>query len=225
MLGLRRYAVNRGTVKQPYFADSAEPPGRIAELWWDDVAAVERCFSSPSGLADLGDTSVWLPDKPVNFPSLKAGPVTFLEETSLRVARPLGFDLFTGRYIASGHGVKLFGFLDPESQRDFDDWYETEGQESAFALPNVGSHILERQVQQEVHIGNIVWGRNQAASRVVSLYFANLNALNECFASSAGKSFLSVVEDHGPVRWVAMRNQEIFFSFDLDESIYGPREA
>ena len=88
MQGLRRYAINRRFDGQPSFVDCDRVPQRIAELWWDSIQDVEDCFNSPSGLADLGDTSVRLPDVPINFPGSRPDRSRSCEPTRCRLPTP-----------------------------------------------------------------------------------------------------------------------------------------
>jgi hypothetical protein len=222
MLGLRRYAVNRRPAAQPSFVDPARVPPRIAELWWDSVEAVEECFNSPSGLADLGDAAVHLPPVPINFPERFSGPnITFLRELPLPVAQPLGLDVHSGGYLGSGLMTKLLGFVRTGDPAAFDGWYVDAAPELVRPLPGVRAHVLETTLEASIHIGNVTRGEQPAADRVIDLWFPDVTAIERDGVTPAGSRYLEEVASHcDGVEWVAMRNQEIFFSYELVEELY-----
>ena len=222
MQGLRRYAINRRFDGQPSFVDCDRVPQRIAELWWDSIQDVEDCFNSPSGLADLGDTSVRLPDVPINFPRFKAGPVTFLRAHPLPVADTARFDLDAGAYQAGQLMFKLYGFVHVDQFGPFDEWYRSEGARLVHRMPEVRLHVFETYVDQAIHIGNIEWGKQIAAQRVINLWFDSSDSIERAAASPVGREYLGALASiASSVEWVAMRSQEIFVSIPLRESLYG----
>jgi hypothetical protein len=222
MQGLRRYAVNRSLPRQPSFVDSSRVPRRIAELWWDTVQDVEDCFNSPSGLADLGDAAVRLPPRPINFPERMSGPnITFLNELPLPVKQPLGLDVHNGHYLGVGLMIKLYGFVTVDNGAAFDEWYVDEGAKLTAELPGLRAHVLEQLVPASIRIGNITRGEQPASDRVLDLWFMSVDDIDRDMASEAGRAFTAAVEARVVgVEWLAMRNQEIFFSYELEESLY-----
>ena len=107
MEGMRRYAINRTQPRQPLFMGTAQAPThRIAEAWWDDLQAVETCFNSPGGLADLGDG---VSNIGIEADSLPV--VLFIEETEYPANEAVGFNLTSGSYLGRDSVVKLFGLV------------------------------------------------------------------------------------------------------------------
>jgi hypothetical protein len=80
------------------------------------------------------------------------------------------------------------------------------------------------QVSQEtVQIGHVItWppGGKPAYERVIELWFDSVEAIDMAFASRQGKDFLDGLQQLGVnPDWVAMRNQELFFSFDANQPL------
>lgn len=213
MEGMRRYAINRALRRQPILTGRAQPlTHRIAEVWWDDLQAVETCFHSPGGLADLGDGLSNLGTKSETLPV-----VLLVEESEYPVGEAIGFNLTSGTYLGRDFLVKLFGFVRCSEGVDLDPWYDQ-------AAPRVGQMLgLRKQVYGRVspatvQIGHVItWppGGTPAYDRVIELWFDSSEAIDMAGASRAGKELLEGLKQLGvAVDWVAMRNQELFFSFD-----------
>jgi EthD domain len=224
MLGLRRYSVSRATARQPGIADPARVPVRIAELWWDTVRDIEVCFNSPSGLADLADAIVRFPDTPVSIPARMSGPnLCFTAETDFPVAHPAAFGFHDGLFRGVPVPTKLYGFVRTDDLAGFDDWYVTTAAALAHDLPGVRCHVLDRRVPETIRIGNLVRGDQHSGDRVVNLWFDDVEAIDAALATPAGRELVAGVTGRaaGGVDWLAMRNQEIFFSRELDRRTYG----
>lgn len=216
MEGMRRYAINRAVRRQPLLASGEHPlTHRIAEVWWDDLRAVEACFHSPGGLADLGDGLSNLGVKSDTLPV-----VLFVEEREHPVGEAVGFNLTSGTYLGRDFLVKLFGFVRLPEGADLDAWYDQ-------AAPRVGQMLgLRKQVygrvsREAVRIGHVItWppGGTPAYDRVIELWFDSVEAIDMAGASRQGKELLDGLQHLGvAVDWVAMRNQELFFSFDAHQ--------
>ena len=221
MEGMRRYAINRAFRRQPLFVVGREQPltHRIAEVWWDDVKAVEVCFNSPGGLADLGDGFSTLGMRSDSLPV-----ILFVAETEHPVGEAIGFNLTSGTYIGRDSLVKLFGLLHLPDAGDFDAWYA----EAAFRLGQVmglRKHIYGTVSTETVKIGQVItWppGGKPGYDRVIELWFDSVEAIDMAFASRQGKEFLEGLKQLGVTPdWVAMRNQELFFSFPAHQPLEG----
>ena len=54
--------------------------------------------------------------------------------------------------------------------------------------------------------------------RVIELWFDSVEAIDMAFVSRQGKELIEGLQQQGvTLDWVAMRNQELFFSFDADQ--------
>ncbi len=251
MEGMRRYAINRTQPRQPLFMGAAQAPThRIAEVWWDDLQAVETCFNSPGGLADLGDG---MSNIGVHADSLPV--VLFVEETEYPASEAIGFNLTSGSYLGRDSVVKLFGLVRiphdaPAELPDSPPAASENSEETAENIQEVGqaarAHIafdgwyaqtsarvsqlmgLRKQVYGKVssdtiQIGHtMTWppGGAPAYQRVIELWFDSVEAIDMAFVSRQGKELLEGLQQQGvTLDWVAMRNQELFFSFDADQPL------
>lgn len=218
MGGIRRYAINRALRRQPAFSrQDTLLTHRIAEVWWDSVRAVETCFNSPGGLADLGD----------GLSHMGLGgdvlPVTlFVVEEEFPVSEPVGFNLTSGTYLGRDFLVKLFGFFRLPQEADLGDWYPEEANRIG-RLPGLRKHIYGRVSREAVRIGRtITWppGGKPAYDRVIELYFDSVEAIDMAFLSPQGKRVLEGFTQKGlQIDWVAMRNQELFFSQEANQPL------
>lgn len=218
MEGMRRYAINRALRRQPLVTGTGQPlTHRIAEVWWDSVKAVGVCFNSPGGLADLGDGLSNLGVKSDSLPV-----VLFVEETEYPVGEAIGFNLTSGTYLGRGFLVKLFALVRLPEGVDLDAWYEE-------AAPRIGQmlglrkHVYGRVSQETVQIGHVItWppGGKPAYDRVIEFWFDSIEAIDMACASRQGKEFLEGLRQLGVAPdWVAMRNQELFFSVAADQPL------
>jgi uncharacterized protein (TIGR02118 family) len=218
MEGMRRYAVNRALRRQPVFIGKDQPlTHRIAEVWWDSVKAVEVCFNSPGGLADLGDG---LSNMGFRGDTL---PVTlFVEETEYPASEAIGFNLTTGSYLGRDFLVKLFGFVRLAEGIDFDAWY-TDAASRVDQILGLRKQVYGTVSPETVRIGHVIsWppGGKPAYDRVIELWFDSVEAIDMAFASRRGKEFLEGLRQLGVTpEWVAMQNQELFFSFDANQPL------
>ncbi len=218
MEGVRRYAINRVLLRQPALVEK-RLAHRIAEVWWDSVRAVEECFNSPGGLADLGDGMVHL------GMSREALPVVlFVEEEEFPVSEPVGFNLTTGTYWGRDFLVKLFGFFRLPEDQELGGWYAEEANRIG-RLPGLRKHIYGRVRRETLRIGfTLTWppGGKPAYDRVIELYFDSVEAIDLAFLSPQGKEILGSLNERGfKVDWVAMQNQELFFSQDARQPLEG----
>jgi hypothetical protein len=227
MAGLRRYSVSRAVPRQPALADPQRVPVRIAELWWDSVQAIEDCFNSPSGLADLADAMVRFPPDPVSIPTRMSGPnLCFTEEKDFPVAQPAAFGFHDGMYRTAPILTKLFGFVRVTDLATFDAWYTGRAAQLAHDLPGVRAHVLDSRVPKIIRIGNIVRGDQHSGERVVQLWFDSPEAVDLAADSSAGRELFSgLAKSTEGIDWLAMFSQEIFFSYELDPRVYGADSA
>jgi hypothetical protein len=213
MEGIRRYAINRALRRQPLFVGREQPlTHRIAEVWWDTIKAVEVCFNSPGGLADLGDG---LSNLGVKSDTL---PVTlFVEETEYPAGEALGFNLTSGTYLGRDFLVKLFGLVRLPEGVDLDTWYNHSASRIG-QMPGLRKQVYGKVSPETIRIGHVItWppGGKPAYDRVIELWFDSGEAIDMACASRQGKEFLDGLQQLGVTPdWVAMRNQELFFSFD-----------
>lgn len=223
MQGLRRYSVSRATATQPQLADPARVPPRIAELWWDSLQAIEDCFNSQSGLADLADAMVRFPASPVSIPDRMSGPnLCFVEGTDFDVAQPAAFRFQDGEFRGRPILTKLYGFVRVSDPEAFDDWYLAEAVPAIRDLANTRGHVLDRLVPQVIRIGNIVRGDQHSGERVVNIWFDDVPSIDAAAATVAGADLFSALAARvASVDWISMLNQEIFFSYDLAPELYG----
>ena len=218
MEGMRRYAINRALRRQPLFVGAGQPlTHRIAEVWWDDVKAVESCFNSPGGLADLGDGFSNLGIRSESLPV-----ILFVEEAEHPVGEAIGFNLTSGTYLGREFLVKLFGLLRLPGEGDFDAWYA----EAAFRLGQMmglRKHVYGTVSGEAVKIGHVItWppGGKPAYDRIIELWFDSGEAIDMAFASRQGKELLDGLKQLGVTPdWVAMRNQELFFSLPANQPL------
>jgi len=216
MEGMRRYAINRAVRRQPLFVARETPlTHRIAEVWWDSSKAVEVCFNSPGGLADLGDGLSNLGIKGETLPV-----ILLVEETEFPAGEAIGFNLSAGTYMGRDFLVKLFGLVHLPEGVDLDSWY---GQTAARVSQMLGlrKHVYGKVSTETVQIGHVItWppGGKPVYDRVIELWFDSVEAVDMAFASRQGKELLAGLQQLGlTVDWVAMRNQELFFSFDANQ--------
>lgn len=218
MEGIRRYAINRALRRQPMFIpQDALLTHRVAEVWWDSVRAVETCFNSPGGLADLGDGLSHM-----GFGGDTLSVTLFVQEEEFPVSEPVGFNLTSGTYLGRDFLVKLFGFFCLPQETDLGDWY-TEAARGIGRLPGLRKHIYGRVSRETIRIGHtITWppGDKPAYERVIELYFDSVEAIDMAFLSPQGRGVLeSFVQKGLQINWVAMRNQELFFSQQADQPL------
>ena len=58
----------------------------------------------------------------------------------------------------------------------------------------------------------------EGLQRVIELWFDSVEAIDMAFVSRQGKELIEGLQQQGvTLDWVAMRNQELFFSFDADQ--------
>jgi uncharacterized protein (TIGR02118 family) len=223
MAGLRRYSVSRAVPRQPALADPQRVPVRIAELWWDSVQAIEDCFNSPSGLADLADAMVRFPSDPVIIPTRMSGPnLCFTQERDFPVAQPAAFGFHDGLFRTAPILTKLFGFVRVTDHGAFDSWYLDRAVPLAYELPGVRAHVLDTRVPETIRIGNIVRGDQHSGDRVVQLWFDSPEAIDGAADSPVGRElFAGLTKNAEGIDWLAMFSQEIFFSYELDPRVYG----
>ncbi len=218
MEGMRRYAINRALRRQPLFVSREQPlTHRIAEVWWDDVKAVEACFNSPGGLADLGDGFSNIGIKSDSLPV-----ILFVEETEHPVGEAVGFNLTSGTYIGRDFLVKLFGLLRLPDEGDLDTWYARAASRLS-KMMGLRKHVYGVVSRETVKIGHVItWppGGQPVYDRVIELWFDSVEASEMAFASRQGKEFLEGLKQLGVTPdWVAMRNQELFFSFPANQPL------
>jgi hypothetical protein len=218
MEGMRRYAINRALRRQPLLVGREQPlTHRIAEVWWDNLKAVEVCFNSPGGLADLGDG---LSNMGAREETL---PVTlFVEETEYPVGEAIGFNLTAGTYLGREFLVKLFGVVRVPEGVDFDAWY-LQAEPRIGQMMGLRKHVYGKVSPETIHIGHVItWppGGQPAYDRVIELWFDSVEAIDMAFASRQGKELLQGLQEVGVTpEWVAMRNQELFFSADANQPL------
>lgn len=218
MEGMRRYAINRAVRRQPLFIGREQPlTHRIAEVWWDDVKAVEVCFNSPGGLADLGDGVSNIGLKGDTLPV-----ILFVEEAEYAVGEAVGFNLTSGTYLGRDFLVKLFGLLRLPEGAELDTWY-TQATARLSQMMGLRKHVYGTVSPETVQIGRVItWppGGKPAYDRVIELWFDSVEAIDMAFASRQGKELLAGLQQLGVAPdWVAMRTQELFFSFDANQPL------
>jgi hypothetical protein len=218
MEGMRRYAINRASRRQPLFIGKEQPlTHRIAEVWWDDVKAVETCFNSAGGLADLGDGFSNIGIKGDSLPV-----ILFVGETEHAVGEAVGFNLTSGTYLGREFLVKLFGLVRLPEETDFDQWY-TQAASRLGQMMGLRKHVYGVVSKELVKIGHIItWppGGTPVYDRVIELWFDSVEAIDMAFASRQGKEFLEGLKQLGVTPdWVTMRNQELFFSFPANQPL------
>lgn len=118
--------------------------------------------------------------------------------------------------------VKLFGFMRVPEGVDIDTWYgQTAGRISQ--MMGLRKHIYGRVSPETITIGHMItWPPDgkPAYERVIELWFDSVEAIDMAFASRQGKELLTGLQELGvEPAWVAMRNQELFFSFDANQSL------
>ncbi len=218
MEGIRRYAINRALPRQPVFIrQDTLLTYRVAEVWWDSIRAVETCFNSPGGLADLGDGLSHM-----GFGGNTLPVTLFVVEEEFPVSEPVGFNLTSGTYLGRDFLVKFFGFFRLSQETALGDWY-TEAAKSISRLPGLRKHVYGRVSRETIRIGHtITWpsGGKPAYDRVIELYFDSVEAIDMVFLSPQGKGVLEGFTQKGwQTDWVAMRNQELFFSQEANQPL------
>ncbi|MBL6751725.1 MAG: EthD domain-containing protein [Nevskia sp.] len=145
--GIVRYVVNRALAAQPAAACGAVY--RVAQEYWNDWAAMEACWNSPSGHAVLGDGLANIGLDPGTIPA-----VALTADRRFDVAQPANFSTVGRGYRSRADGtvVKFLAYGMSARRDSMAQWYAERfaglGQD-----PRVREHVFGTTVGKTLRIG------------------------------------------------------------------------
>lgn len=211
-LGIVRYVVNRALATQPAPCQGAVY--RVAQEYWNDWAALEACWNSPSGHAVLGDGLANIGLDPATIPA-----IALTEDRRLEVAAPANFSTVARGYRSRADGtlVKFLAYGMAKRKDALASWY-AERYAGLGRDPRLREHVFGTGVGRTLKIGYLATlpgPQQKSYDWVLELWFDQRADAAAFLQSAAFLSMWSALQGESSETLAALfRGQEMLVMMD-----------